>query len=157
MNVALLIKKYFSSPMSDVTIDVFDKKNINNVFRQIISVLTQHISIETTLLQAMSYCFYEILDNVLIHSGKENGTVITHYSQQEHMLSFLIADDGKGIKSSLSENSKYASIEESEALKICVEDSVTDGKGMGFGLYSASRLAHNVGLRFDVRSGNHTA
>lgn len=35
-------------------------------------------------------------------------------------------------------------------------DSVTDGKGMGFGLYSTSLLVRDAGLRFDIRSGNHT-
>ena len=35
-------------------------------------------------------------------------------------------------------NEKYAEINESEALRICVKDAITDGKGMGFGLYSTS-------------------
>ena len=80
----------------------------------------------------MSYCFYEILDNVLTHSGKELGTVITHYDPANHILSFLVA------------------------LRMCIQDAVTDGKGMGFGLYSTSLLARDAGLHFEVRSGNHT-
>ena len=107
-------------------------------------------------MQALSYCFYEIHDNVLIHSGKELGTVITHYDPANHVLSFLVADDGMGVRESLSENEKYAEINESEALRICVKDAITDGKGMGFGLYSTSLLARDAGLKFDVRSGNHT-
>ena len=118
--------------------------------------MTQHIEIETTVLQALSYCFYEILDNVLIHSGKELGTVITHYDAVNHVLSFLVADDGIGVRESLSENEKYAEISESEALRICVKDAITDGKGMGFGLYSTSLLARDAGLKFEVRSGNYT-
>ena len=47
---------------------------------------------------------HEILDNVLIHSGKELGTVITHYDSANHVLSFLVADDGIGVRESLSEN-----------------------------------------------------
>lgn len=39
---------------------------------------------------------------------------------------------------------------------MCIKDTITDGKGMGFGLYSTSLLARNAGLRFEVRSGNHT-
>ena len=52
------------------------------------------------------------------------------------MLKILIADDGKGIRASLSENAKYKDIDEGEALRLCLKDSVTDGKGMGFGLYA---------------------
>ena len=138
-----------------MTIDVFDEKNIYSVYQRVVSVLTQYIDIETTVLQAMTYCFYEILDNVLTHSGKELGTVITHYDAFNHILSFLVADDGIGVQASLSENEKYLNISEPEALKICIKDAVTDGKGMGFGLYSTSLLARDAGLRFEVRSGNH--
>ena len=157
MNLTTLIKQYFPTSENDVTIDVFDEKNIYAVYHRVVSVLTQHIDIETTVLEAMSYCFYEILDNVLTHSGKELGTVITQYDPANHILSFLIADDGQGVRASLAENEKYKTISEPEALKICIEDMVTDGKGMGFGLYSISRLnTTQAGLLLEVRSGNHT-
>ncbi|MBQ2011917.1 MAG: ATP-binding protein [Bacteroidaceae bacterium] len=156
MNLSTLIKQYFPLAGSDITIDVFDEKNIYDVYQRVVNVLTQHIDIETTVLQAMSYCFYEILDNVLTHSGKEMGTVITHYNAVEHVLSFLVADDGIGVQTSLSENKKYVGISEAEALRICIQDAITDGKGMGFGLYSTSLLVRDAGLRFEVRSGHHT-
>ena len=62
MNLSVLIKQYFSSVSDDITIDVFDEKNIYDVYQRVVGVLTQYIDIETTVLQAMSYCFYEILD-----------------------------------------------------------------------------------------------
>lgn len=156
MNVSSLIKQYFTSNSNDVTIDVFDEKNIYTVYQRVIETLTHHMNIETTLLQALSYCFYEILDNVLTHSGKELGSVISHYDPEGHTLSLLVADDGQGIRTSLAENEKYSKLTEPEALEICIKDSVTDGKGMGFGLYTTSLLAKDAGLRFDIRSGNHT-
>ena len=156
MNLSILIKQYFSSVSDDITIDVFDEKNIYDVYQRVVGVLTQYIDIETTVLQAMSYCFYEILDNVLTHSGKELGTVFTHYDSTNHVLSFLVADDGIGVQASLSENAEYAGISEPDALKICIKDAITDGKGMGFGLYSTSLLARDAGLVFEVRSGKHT-
>ena len=156
MNLTTLIKQYFSLSNEGVTIDVFDEKNIYDVYQRVVGILTQYIDIETTVLQAMSYCFYEILDNVLTHSGKEMGTVITHYDSSNHVLSFLVGDDGMGVRASLSENEKYAGIAEPEALKMCIKDAITDGKGMGFGLYSTSLLVRDAGLRFEVRSGNHT-
>lgn len=104
MNVSTLIKQYFASYNNDVTIDVFDEKNIYTVYQRVIETLTHHMNIETTLLQALSYCFYEILDNVLTHSGKELGSVISHYDPECHTLSLLVADDGLGIRTSLAEN-----------------------------------------------------
>ena len=156
MNLSVLIKQYFSSISDDITIDVFDEKNIYDVYQRAVGVLTQYIDIETTVLQAMSYCFYEILDNVLTHSGKELGTVLTHYDSTNHVLSFLVADDGIGVQASLSENTVYAGISEPDAFKICIKDAITDGKGMGFGLYSTSLLAKDAGLVFEVRSGKYT-
>ena len=156
MNVSTLIKQYFSSLNDNVAIDVFDEKNIYTVYQRVIETLTRHVTIETTLLQALSYCFYEILDNVLTHSGKELGTVITYYDPEGHTLSLLVADDGQGIHTSLAENVNFANLSEPEALEMCIRDSVTDGKGMGFGLYSTSLLVRDAGLRLDIRSGNHT-
>lgn len=155
MNLSILIKNYFAAADENLTIDVFDEKNIYDVYQRVVEVLTKHIDIETTVLQAMSYCFYEILDNVLTHSGKELGTVITHYNSAEHVLSFLVGDDGMGVQASLSGSETYTNISEPDALRMCIKDNITDGKGMGFGLYSTSLLARNAGLRFEVRSGNH--
>ena len=53
-------------------------------------------------------------------------------------------------------NEKYNTITEPEALSMCIKDTVTDGKGMGFGLYSTSLLARDAGLRFEIRSGKYT-
>ena len=68
MNVAFLLKQYF--PKTDNTsIDVFDSHSLNDVYQQVMKTLTSHFEIEVSILQALSYCFYEILDNVHIHSG----------------------------------------------------------------------------------------
>ena len=92
---------------------------------------------------------------MLTHSGKELGTVITQYDSCDHILSFLVADDGIGVRESLSENEKYVDISEPDALRMCIKDAITDGKGMGFGLYSTSLLVRDAGLKFEVRSGDH--
>lgn len=86
MNVSVLIKHYFTLHSDNVAIDVFDEKNIYDVYQRVIGTLTKYVNIETTLLQALNYCFYEILDNVLTHSGKELGTVITYYDSNSHTL-----------------------------------------------------------------------
>ena len=104
---------------------MFDEKNIQQVYRRLMDVLIHQPEVETSLLQAMSYCFYEVMDNVLIHSGKTVGIVITNYSKEQ-------------------------------ALEYCIKDRVSDGKGMGFGLYSTSRLINSAGHKLIIRSGEHT-
>ena len=121
-----------------------------------VEVLIHQPEVETSLLQGMSYCFYEVMDNVLIHSGKTVGIVITNYSEEQHLIQILVADDGMGIRESLAQNSEYANVSEPQALEYCIRDKVSDGKGMGFGLYSTSRLINTAGHKLIIRSGSHT-
>lgn len=154
MDIAFLIDRYFKGA-SNVSIDVFDAQTLNSVYKNVVNAMTSHFEIEVSVLQAMSYCLYEIMDNVHIHSGKPLGTAITYYDNRQNSLHVLIADDGMGIKSSLAENSKYRDITEADALRICLQDTITDGKGMGFGLYTTSKLVESIGKVFILHSGNH--
>ena len=154
MDVAFLLDKYFKGA-KDVSIDVFDAQTLNNVYKDVVTTMTSHFEIEVSVLQALSYCLYEMMDNVHIHSGKPLGTAMTSYDNAQKTLSILIADDGMGIKASLSENEQYREITEAEALKMCLEDKITDGKGLGFGLYTTSRLVDSIGKEFILHSGKH--
>lgn len=154
MDVAFLLDKYFKGA-ENVSIDVFDAQTLNNVYKDVVTAMTSHFEIEVSVLQALSYCLYEMMDNVHIHSGKPLGTAMTSYNDTQKTLSILIADDGMGIKASLSENEQYCEITEAEALKMCLEDKITDGKGLGFGLYTTSRLVATIGKEFILHSGKH--
>ena len=154
MDVAFLLDKYFKGA-KNVSIDVFDAQTLNNVYKDVINAMTSHFEIEVSVLQALSYCLYEMMDNVHIHSGKPLGTAMTSYNDTQKTLSILIADDGMGIKASLAENVKYKDITEPEALRICLEDQITDGKGLGFGLYTISRFVDSIGKKFILHSGKH--
>ena len=81
--------------------------------------------------------------------------MISQYIPQENAIRILVVDDGIGIKASLSENEVYSDISEEEAIQKCIQDKVTDGKGMGFGLYSTLCLIRNAGIRLELHSGNH--
>ena len=118
-------------------------------------LLHSYLSIELGVLQALSYCFYEVLDNVLIHSDKHLGTVITANDEENHILRVLVADDGVGVHKSLTVNHLYKSLSESDALHAVIKDKVTDGNGLGFGLYATYLLIKNTQSVFEVRSGNH--
>ena len=154
MDVAFILEKYFKDT-NNVSIDVFDAQTLNTVYRDVVKAMTSHFEIEVSVLQALSYCLYEMMDNVHIHSGKPLGTAMTYYNDSQKILRILIADDGMGIRASLAENEKYKDITEPEALKLCLEDTITDGKGMGFGLYTTARLIDSIGKEFILHSGSH--
>lgn len=154
MDIAFLLDKYFKGA-EKVSIDVFDAQTLNSVYKDVVTTMTSHFEIEVSVLQALSYCLYEMMDNVHIHSGKPLGTAMTYYDNTKKTLSILIADDGMGVRASLSENEKYREITEEKALKMCLEDKITDGKGLGFGLYTTSRLVESIGKEFILHSGSH--
>ena len=111
MNIDKIINKYFESS-SLPNIEVFDNENIFAVYSDIINILKNSPEIELSILQVLSYCLYEVLDNVLTHSSKNNGTIFLHYQANESTIKILIADDGIGIQKSLSENELYKNISE---------------------------------------------
>ncbi len=82
MDVKTLIDQYFDNE-TDITIDAFDFDNIYSVYHRIISKLSGHFEIEISVMQGLSYCFYEILDNVLTHSGKKSGVTMTSFNPNE--------------------------------------------------------------------------
>lgn len=75
MDVAFILDTYFKGT-KNVSIDVFDAQTLNAVYRDVVGAMTSHLEIEVSVLQALSYCLYEMMDNVHIHSGKPLGTSI---------------------------------------------------------------------------------
>ena len=69
MDVAFILDQYFKGK-ENVSIDVFDAQTLNAVYRDVVTAMTSHFDIEVSVLQALSYCLYEMMDNVHIHSGK---------------------------------------------------------------------------------------
>lgn len=156
MDITTLIKQYFGQKSAQqVSIDVFDKATIDVVYRRVIELLKGHLNIELGVLQALAYCLYEVLDNVIIHAEKHAGTIITDYDEQQHSLRIMVADDGIGIHQSLTANVLYQNLSESEALHAAIKDRVTDGQGLGFGLYATNLLVKHTNSAFEIRSGHH--
>lgn len=155
MNINRIIDTYFNEDSASPRIETFDGKSIYTVYDIIIRELTKHMTIELSVLQAFGYCFYELLDNALIHSDKDCGTVLYNYNSDKHLLKIVIADDGIGIHMSLLQNKKYSDMDmsEQEAIERCIDDGVTDGRGMGFGLYSTSRLIGLGDSEMTIHSG----
>lgn len=155
MNIDRLLHRYFGENGNPPpVIEVFDNATIYNVYNDIVRLLNSYPEVELTVLQGLSYCFYEVLDNVLTHSEKICGTVIMRYIAELCKIQILVVDDGIGIQKSLQMNPQYIKYTEKEAIASCILDKVTDGKGMGFGLYSTSRLIQNVGIVLKIHSGN---
>lgn len=140
-----------------IEISRFDKDTIFGIYDSIIKILDSFPSIELTVLQGLGYCFYELLDNVLNHSEENNGWVVAHYYKTESTIRIMICDTGIGIHKSLTtapKDERFRNFTEEEAISECINDKVTNGKGMGFGLYSTANLIKDCESELIIYSGN---
>ncbi len=154
MNINKLISHYFEGfPAPEIF--TFDSESINDECNAIVSNLLKIHDIELSVVQSFNYCLYEVLDNVLTHSGKNSGVLVSRYSAEKKQIQVLVADDGMGIHKSLTGNNLYKELTEEEALQHVILDKVTDGKGMGFGLYSTKNLITFAGGTLVIISGQH--
>lgn len=135
----------------------FNHETIYDLQNQLNLILYQLNRIEKEVLQLLFYCLGEIMDNVLVHSGLNNGWVAAQVFPKSNQIRLMICDNGHGIHSSLtgSPKSKYNWLSEYEALDLCIERGVTNGEGLGFGLFATSQfILHNKGSLM-LYSGNH--
>ena len=154
MNINKLISHYFEGvPAPEIF--TFDAESINAECNALISELLKINDIELSVVQSFNYCLYEVLDNVLTHSGKKSGVLLSRFSTEKQQIQVLVADDGIGIHQSLTGNDTYKHLTEAETLQHVILDKVTDGKGMGFGLYTTKNLITFAGGLLIIASGEH--
>ena len=154
MNINKLISHYFEGvPAPEIF--TFDAESINAECNALIAELLKINDIELSVVQSFNYCLYEVLDNVLTHSGKKSGVLLSRFSTEKQQIQVLVADDGIGIHQSLTENDTYKHLTEAETLQHVILDKVTDGKGMGFGLYTTKNLITFAGGLLVIASGEH--
>ena len=97
MNIDGLINRYFGGSSPLLAMEMFDSESVYAVYKDIVNMLKMQPDIELGVLQTLSYCFYEILDNVLTHSTKSCGIVVLRYLPEKAKIQIMVVDDGIGI------------------------------------------------------------
>ena len=145
-----------SSKGKFVEIRTFDEETIKEIQDDLNKIL-YNTAVSKDVLQLLYYCLNEIMDNVLVHSTLSSGWVSAQYFQAEKEIRLIICDTGIGIHSSLAStpDSKYKDISEQDALEKCIWQNVTNGKGMGFGLYATSQFIKENKGEMLIYSGSH--
>ncbi|MBN1553447.1 MAG: STAS domain-containing protein, partial [Phycisphaerae bacterium] len=115
-------------------------------------------------------CLYESINNIIDHSGIRDercGFAVAQsyrYSPGDREYVISIADSGRGIRESLSENSRLNIPDDKEALRLAVMPGVTgaigkkneygDPRNVGQGLHQIDMITQSVGGIFSLHSGN---
>ena len=122
-----------------------------------LTILLHQLPIAKEVKELMFYCIGEITDNVLVHSRLNHGWVCAQFYPTRKELRLMICDCGIGILQALKngERQEYRNVGEAEALDLCVQRGVTNGQGLGFGLYASSRFLQLNKGEMLLYSGNH--
>jgi len=133
----------------------FNSESIYPLQDELNMILYQRQGISRGIRELLFYCLGEIMDNTILHSGFEAGWLSAQYFPSTQEIRLIICDSGIGIHESLTKNTKYEPIDEAKAIELCVQRGVTNGKGLGFGLYATSQfILHNQGDLL-IYSGGH--
>ena len=117
-----------------------------------VDTLSSLCECETGVLDSISWCISEVMDNVLTHSESTEGYVMAQLHPRTNHVAFCVYDSGIGIFNSLS-NSKHRPRKEIDALTLAIQEGVGDGKGQGNGLFGLYESVLRNSGRLSLTSG----
>lgn len=107
-------------------------------------------------LAVLEWALNEVMENSLRHSESPFGGIVhlSRFDKNRKIIEIVIADGGKGIPASLGAVEKYQRLNDMELLELAIQEGVTNGNGMGNGLFGASQTSVASGGSFSIRSQN---
>jgi hypothetical protein len=144
-----LLENFTRRPGKDRFIELisYNKDNYFEVGKRIVQVVAAHTQVDKAVQHMLDFCLFEMMDNVLIHaaypiSAGGQGWCSAQYFPGLKRVRLMIADTGIGIHRALTKHpaSRYKQLSASQALQACVQKGVTNGAGMGFGLYATRQF-----------------
>lgn len=160
-----LEKRGFMSPYyagnQDGTYDPLDKifrydssVQVAELTQRYLDTISRLVECEEGVLDGMSWCINEVMDNVLTHSECTEGYIMAQFHPTTNHIAFCIYDTGIGIFNSLNaSDSKHHPRNEEDALSIAILEGISDGKGQGNGLYGLHRIIQENGGILGLTSG----
>ena len=143
VNSPVITKSQISSNNSSV----FDKvwkfsnpKETKLISDYVFNEILNNISCQAGVLNAISWCINEVMDNVLRHSKVNFGFFMCQHHVHTNRLAFAIYDYGIGFYNSL--YSSYRPRNYEQAIQLAITEKVTSDKvdGRGFGLYGLHQI-----------------
>lgn len=131
----------------------FDPDQASALTRRLVATLERRVECEVGVLDALSLCLYEALDNVFEHSQASTGFLMAQIHRQNAQLTLCIVDNGIGARESF-RGSKYRPPSDFDALTLAIQSGVSrTGDKRGNGLYFLHETAQQNGGRLVLKSG----
>lgn len=134
----------------------FTEDNNSDVVNSIMSILKSRVCVNSEVLKCLNYCLFEVVDNVRNHAESPiDGYVVVQTFLASGELIISIVDAGKGIRESLREKEEYSTIDTPTALEVCIQKGITNGKGMGNGLFHTANFIRENGGELRIYSDEY--
>jgi hypothetical protein len=117
-----------------------------------ISAVAEFTVCEPGVLNAIGFCVYEVLDNVLLHSESNCGFAMAQIHPTAKHIALCIYDTGQGIYNSL--RASHSPTSALHAIETSMQKDVTSGKGAGFGLWGLQSIVRSNSGRLTIGSGS---
>lgn len=133
----------------------FDHQQANYMTHAYMDTIRRRVVCKPGVLEALEWCLYEVLDNVMQHAQSGEGFVMMQLHPQSHRLAVAVADTGLGVHRSLAMSETYKPPTAFDALTLAIEEGVTRDKvaNQGNGLFGLFRIIEQNNGSLTMRSG----
>lgn len=134
----------------------FDNTSVDIVADSIISQIKYLFVCEKNFLPALSWCLKEIMDNVIVHSGTNEGLIMAQVHHRRRLVNISIFDSGLGLLNTLSESGEFSPTNELEAIDLALTHKVSGNRniGQGNGMWGLRQIVKNNKGHLSVMSGH---
>lgn len=116
----------------DDTWKFHDSEDIQNLVDAFVQQISELAVCEPGVLEGLTWCLNEVMDNVIQHSGVKYGYAMGQIHQTSKHIAFCIFDYGLGIYNSL-KDTKHSPRHPLDAITLAVKEGITRDSSIGQG------------------------
>lgn len=131
-----------------------DSIEIRDLVDSVVDEMLSKDELEKGLLEGITWCLYETMDNALRHSEADRGYFMGVYTPSNKRLSISVFDNGIGIYNSLKTSDHLTPESPLDAITLALRERITRDEriGQGNGMWGLSRIVENNGGSYTVIS-----